>query len=116
MTLAIFKLSIAQKNASLDKRCQISYYLSGKVIMNEQKQEPKKEANKQQVVGLLMAEAGFEFAGLIAIPLVAGLLIGKWLDRKYNHHFFVIIGILLGITITCFAIYSRIKDYKKMLK
>lgn len=76
----------------------------------------EKKSDKKQVVGLLMAEAGFEFAGLIAIPLIAGIFAGKWLDKKYNHQFFVIIGILLGLTITCIAVYSRIKDYKRMLK
>jgi hypothetical protein len=81
--------------------------------------KPKDSGNakdKQKIVGVLMFEAGTEFAFLIAVPLVAGLLAGKWLDRKTNHHFFVIIGILLGITITCIAVYQRIKDYKKMLK
>jgi len=85
--------------------------------MDEQKPETSKQAkDKQKVVGVLMLEAGTEFAFLIAVPLIAGLLIGKWLDRKTNHHFFVIIGILLGITITCIAVYQRIKDYKKMLQ
>ncbi len=83
---------------------------------SEKPQETKPPKDKQKVVGLLMLEAGTEFAFLIAVPLIAGLLIGKWLDKKYNHHFFVIIGILLGITITCVAVGQRIKDYKKMLK
>jgi F0F1-type ATP synthase assembly protein I len=85
--------------------------------MDEQKPELGKPAkDKQKIVGILMLEAGIEFAFLIAVPLIAGLLLGKWLDRKYNQHFFVIVGILLGITITCIAVYQRIKDYKKMLK
>lgn len=85
--------------------------------MDEQKPEIQKLAkDKQKIVGVLMLEAGTEFAFLIAAPLIAGLLFGKWLDKKYNHHFFVIIGILLGITITCIAVSQRIKDYKKMLK
>ncbi len=71
---------------------------------------------KQKVVGLLMLEAGTEFAFLIAVPLIAGLLAGKWLDNKTHHHFFVIIGILLGISMTCITLWSRIKDYRKMLK
>jgi len=81
----------------------------------EEQPAPQKKS-PQKIVGLLMLEAGTEFAFLIAVPLIAGLLAGKWLDRKYDRHFFVIIGILLGITITCFAVYSRIKDYKKMSK
>lgn len=85
--------------------------------MDEQKpQQTNKPEDKQKIVGLLMLEAGTEFAFLIAVPLIAGLFLGKWLDKKYNHHFFVIIGILLGITITCVAVSQRVKDYKKMLK
>ena len=75
-----------------------------------------KQPDKRKLVGVLMMEAGFEFAFLIAVPLLAGIWAGKWLDSKYNHHFFVIIGILLGITISCIAVYSRIKDYRRLLK
>jgi hypothetical protein len=77
--------------------------------------KPKDKEPTKKVVGLLMLEAGTEFIFLIAVPLIAGLFLGKWLDKKYNHHFFVIIGILLGLTVTCFAVYRRIKDYRKML-
>ncbi len=80
----------------------------------EQNKPPKNE--KQKAVLALMMEAGFEFAFLIAVPLVAGVLAGRFFDRKYNHHFFVIIGILLGLTISCISIWQRIKDYKKLLK
>lgn len=84
--------------------------------MDERPQPEKKQPSKQRLVGLLMLEAGTEFAFLIAVPLIAGILAGKWLDSKYHHHFFIIIGMLLGIAITWIAIASRIKDYKKMLK
>ena len=86
-------------------------------FMEEQTPTPdKKPDDKQKIVGLLMFEAGMEFAFLIAVPLVAGIFGGKWLDRKYNHHFFVVIGILLGLAISVIAIYKRILDYKRMLK
>ena len=79
--------------------------------------QPNSQKNPQQkAVMVLMAEAGMEFAVLIAAPLIAGIFAGKWLDKKYNHHFFVIIGILLGLAVTCVAIYRRINDYRKMLK
>jgi F0F1-type ATP synthase assembly protein I len=70
---------------------------------------------KQKLFAMLMLEAGTEFAFLIGGPLVLGILAGKWLDNKYHHNFFVIIGILLGLFITCVAIYKRTVDYKKML-
>ncbi len=78
--------------------------------------QPQKPKDPKKIVGLLMFEAGTEFAFLIAVPLIAGILAGKWLDNKYHHHFFVIIGLLAGIGITGFTIYKRILDYKKMLK
>ncbi len=84
---------------------------------NSPKEPDKPPKNpEQKLVGILMLEAGIEFAFLIAAPLLAGVLVGKWLDDKYHHNFFVIIGILAGLAITCFAIYKRIIDYKKMLK
>ena len=79
-----------------------------------EKTNPKGPSKK--TFGILMAEAGMEFAFLIAVPLIAGVFAGRWLDSKYNHHFFVIIGILLGITVSSISIYKRIIDYKNMLK
>lgn len=83
---------------------------------NSPEEQDKPKANPQKkVVGLLLMEAGFEFAFLIAVPLVAGILAGKWLDNKYHHNFFVIIGILLGLTVSGMSIYKRILDYKNLL-
>lgn len=81
---------------------------------NEQKDNKPKES-QQKVIGVLMAEAGIEFAFLIGGPLILGVLAGRRLDNKYHHNFFVIIGILLGLSLSCVAIYKRIKDYKKQL-
>ena len=71
---------------------------------------------KKKVVAWLMMEAGTEFAFLIAVPLIAGVFAGKWLDNKYNQHFFVIIGIFAGIAISSISIWKRINDYKNLLK
>jgi undecaprenyl pyrophosphate phosphatase UppP len=86
--------------------------------MNDSELQPKapQPKNPKKVVGMLMLEAGTEFAFLIAVPLVAGLLAGKWLDNKTNHHFYVIVGILIGLVVTIVAISQRIKDYRSMLK
>ena len=82
---------------------------------------PEEQNNDQpgkakRAFGLLAAEAGMEFAFLIAVPLIAGVLGGKWLDNKYHHNFFVIIGLFLALAVSCISIYSRIKDYKNLLK
>jgi len=76
--------------------------------------QPPKDP-QQKLMGMLMMEAGVEFAVLIGGPLILGVLAGKWLDTKYNHNFFVIIGILLGLTISCIAVYKRIFELKKKL-
>ena len=76
--------------------------------------QPPKDP-QQKLIGMLMMEAGVEFAVLIGGPLILGVLAGQWLDNKYHHNFFVIIGILLGIVISCVAVYKRIKDYKQTL-
>lgn len=79
--------------------------------------EPDKPSKnpEQKLVGMLMLEAGIEFAFLIGGPLILGVLAGQWLDNKTHHNFFVIIGILLGLSLSCISIYIRIKDYKNML-
>jgi len=64
----------------------------------------------------MLFEAGIEFAGLIAVPLIILVLIGKSLDYKHHTHFFVIIGILLALTISVVGIAKKIKDYQKLIK
>ncbi len=80
-------------------------------------QQPQRDPgkDKQKVVGLMLFEAGMEFAGLIAVPLIGFILLGRWLDHKYNTHFIVIIGILLALTVSVLGIAKKIKDYKKIL-
>ena len=72
--------------------------------------------NKQKLFGLLMLEAGVEFAFLIGAPLIGFIFLGRWLDTRFNHHFFVLIGILLAIPLSGFMIYARTKEYQKLLK
>ena len=87
--------------------------------MEENNQTGLKEEQKgsqKKAIGLLMVEAGMEFAVLIALPLIAGIFAGKWLDGKYHHNFFVIVGILFGIVVSSFAIYKRINELKRLIK
>jgi len=82
-------------------------------LPKQPEKDPAKQ--KQQVVGLMLFEAGIEFAVLIAAPLIVFILLGKWLDNKYHTHFIVIIGILLALTVSVVGITKKIKDYKKIL-
>jgi hypothetical protein len=83
-------------------------------LPQDPKNEPGKE--KQKVVGFMLFEAGIEFALLIALPLIAFILLGRWLDTKWHTHFVVIIGILLALAISVVGITKKIKDYQRMLK
>lgn len=76
----------------------------------------KDSKEKQKVVGLMLFEAGIEFAVIIAAPLIIFVLIGKWLDTKHNTHAYVIIGILLALAISVAGITKKIKDYQKILE
>ena len=86
------------------------------IPQNPQKPKPTEVTQKKKIVTWLMLEAGTEFAFLIAVPLIAGILGGRWLDNKYHQHFYIIVGILLGLVITVMAVSKRIQDYKKLLK
>lgn len=72
--------------------------------------------DKQKIVGLMLFEAGMQFAVMIALPLILLVLLGKWLDAKHNTHTYVISGILLALTISVVGIGKKIKDYKEILE
>ncbi len=80
-----------------------------------QENKPGEQKPGRKVMGFMLFEAGMEFALLIAVPLIAFVLLGKWLDARWHTKFVVIIGILLALTISCFSIAKKIKDYKKLL-
>jgi hypothetical protein len=71
--------------------------------MDSDKQPKKPPVSRMQLLGITG-----EFAYLIGVPLVVGILAGKWLDEKYSTHFFVIIGILLALAVSSFGIYRAI--------
>ena len=84
--------------------------------MEEQEKKPQDPKTTKSVFGVLMVEAGLEFAVILAGPLIGFIFLGRWLDNKFNHHFFVLIGILLAIPLSGYMIYKRTLEYKKYLK
>ncbi|MBI5530109.1 MAG: AtpZ/AtpI family protein [Candidatus Doudnabacteria bacterium] len=78
--------------------------------------EKKPEKSKQQKAGMLLVEAGTEFAVMIGLPLIGFIFLGKWLDTKYQHRFFVVIGIFLAIALSSYMIYKKIQQIKDLLK
>ena len=84
--------------------------------MEEQKPQESKSNKNSAVLGYMLFEVGLEFAVMIALPLIGGILGGKWLDHKSNHHFYVIVGILLALSLSSAMIYKKIVDLQKMMK
>ncbi len=81
---------------------------------------PKPEENQAKIakasLAVKMVDFGLEFAVILILPLVAGVLVGKWLDTKYHHKFYVVIGLLAALFISGFTIYRKIKDYQRLIK
>jgi hypothetical protein len=80
----------------------------------EKKNEQDVKARKAAVWSQLI-EIGIDFALYIAIPLFAFIYAGKWLDAKYQHKFFVIIGIFLALGFSSYLIYKKIKSIKDLM-
>lgn len=82
----------------------------------EKKPENKEVSSKKTAAYYMLFELGLEFAVMLALPLFAFIYGGKWLDRKTNHHFFVIIGILLALTLSWYLVFKKINKVTKLLK
>ena len=76
---------------------------------------PKGEGERKSVNFFLLFEAGIEFAIFLALPLIAGVYLGKWLDAKYGTKFIIIICILLGLAFGWYMVFKKIKDLKNTL-
>lgn len=83
---------------------------------DQNKEEKEGKKSRVDMSTQRLAMFALDFAAIIAVPLLALIYLGKWLDGKYGTEFFVIIGILSAILISVTLIYRRIKDIKKDLK
>jgi hypothetical protein len=78
--------------------------------------EPQKLAPNKDVIRMMVFEMATEFGFLIAVPLIGFIYLGKWLDARYNHKFFVIIGIFVALAVSTTAIGKRINKFRKKIK
>ena len=82
-----------------------------------QKDEKSEASNSaEHLFKYALVDAGISFAVIIALPLVAFIYAGKWLDQKYNHHFFVLIGILVALFVSSLGVYRKILEIQKLIK
>ena len=63
-----------------------------------------------------MYSVAIDFAFMIAIPLIAFVFLGRWVDAKFNTKYFVLIGILLGISTSAVAVGKQIKKLSQQMK
>ncbi|MDB4940221.1 MAG: hypothetical protein JWO40_646 [Candidatus Doudnabacteria bacterium] len=67
-------------------------------------QKPNKSYTKESAQVLSVA---FELGFIIALPIVAFALGGKWLDQKEHTNYFLFIGIIAAVLLTSVVIYRR---------
>jgi len=80
--------------------------------MDQNTQQPK---NPKEINKWALASLGLEMGFIIALPLVAFALGGKWLDKHFGFHtpWFTLIGIILAITSTTIWLTRRFKELMK---
>ena len=72
--------------------------------------DDKTSKSNQRRLMLKTLNLGLEFGFIIALPLVALGLLGKYIDQRHHTKYFVLIGILLALTTSSVWFYKRIKD------
>ncbi len=70
---------------------------------------------KKSVNFFLLFELGIEFAFILALPLIGGVYLGKWLDTKYGTKFIIIIAILTALAMSWYMIYRKIKEVMRLI-
>ncbi len=79
-------------------------------------EKPEVKNSAEHLMKYALVDAGISFAVIIALPLVAFIYVGKWLDQKYNHHFFVLIGILVALFVSSLGVYRKILEIQALVK
>jgi hypothetical protein len=74
---------------------------------------PKKDTDKEYIrLGLRIVG---DFGATLAVPVVAFVLIGQWLDQKYNHtYLFTALAFVLAAVVSAKMIHKKAKQYDKL--
>ena len=75
-----------------------------------------KEKNATSVKGLNYIGLAVDFGLSIALPLVAMIYVGKWLNGRYNVEYFIPFAIIVALVITSALIYRKIKHITDSFK
>ncbi|MBI2990168.1 MAG: AtpZ/AtpI family protein [Candidatus Magasanikbacteria bacterium] len=82
----------------------------------QEDQKKREERGKKAAAGYMLFELGAQFALILALPLLAFVYFGRWLERKYDSQIFIVAGILLALSLSSYLIYKKIEEVKKILK
>ena len=83
---------------------------------NSQKETQQEIKAKKAAVWSQLMEIGIDFAAYLAVPLLAFVYAGKWLDVKYHRHdLLVIIGLFLALALSWYLIFKKIKAIKDVM-
>jgi len=76
---------------------------------------PKKDTDKEYIrLGLRIVG---DFGATLAVPVVVFVIIGQWLDNKYQHvYLFTAIAFVLAALTSARMIYKKAKQYDKLYK
>lgn len=83
---------------------------------NSQSNQPSPKKPQKTFNYFLLFELGLEFAVMIAVPLIAFVYAGKWLDQKFHTKFIVVIGILSAIALSSYLISKKTKEVINLMK
>jgi len=79
--------------------------------MEDQKKKLSSDDKEYLRLGLKIIS---DFGATLALPVVIFVLIGQWLDEKYNHtYLFTVIAFVLAALVSGKMIYQKAKYYDK---
>lgn len=84
--------------------------------LKEAREISEKNPGPKLLNAMSMLSVALDFALMIAVPLVAFIFLGRWLDNKYNQKFFVLIGLGLAMVISVMSISKQVKKLSELIK
>jgi hypothetical protein len=85
------------------------------MVEKDSKYSEKDILAKKTAIWSQLISIGIDFAVYLGAPLFLFVYAGKWMDSRYHHKFFVLIGLFLALGLSSYLIYKKIKAVKDMM-
>jgi F0F1-type ATP synthase assembly protein I len=76
----------------------------------------KRKQGPKLLNAMSLVSAGLDFAVILALPLIIGIYVGRYVDGKMGTKYWVIVGILLAMFASAVGIYRHTKRLAKLMK